>query len=287
MGAPFRGAKMLLISEAQIQQWRKEGYCLVQLPERIWIKAYQKAHEVYGQDRPDPWHHSFGSPNKKFEFPCGIPELDDIVLDEDILDIVEELLECKNLRLMQSDIWCKYGDIDADRGLGGVSVNVFAGDVDKSKKPRGQDSTGFYKASGTNQEQKIHMDYGNNTFVHPPNWHKPESVAAIIYYDDSTICKGGTAVVCRNGDDYPAYKRPYVNIPRYANNPFRLNKDEAEEWFKSNKPDVHEFRRKLYEREQRVEFSPGTMLLYRHDIWHRGTTVNDNTSRRVHNIGWR
>ena len=26
------------------------------------------------------------------------------------------------------------------------------------------------------------MDYGNNTFLHPPAWHEPEAVAAIVYF---------------------------------------------------------------------------------------------------------
>ena len=71
---------MTIISKENIKQWREEGYCLVQLPDHIWKPTFDKAHEIYGQKRPDSWHHSFGSPHKKYEFPCGIPELDDIVL---------------------------------------------------------------------------------------------------------------------------------------------------------------------------------------------------------------
>ena len=56
------------------------------------------------------------------------------------------------------------------------------------------------------------------------------------------------------------------------------NKDQAEQWFKENNLDIFKFRQELYEREEQVEFKPGTMLLYRLDAWHRGTTLNDGTS---------
>jgi hypothetical protein len=40
-----------------------------------------------------------------------------------------------------------------------------------------------------------------------------------------------------------------------------------------NRPDMYEFRKKLYEREMMAKFSRGTVLLYRHDVFHRGTPV--------------
>ena len=53
------------------------------------------------------------------------------------------------------------------------------------------------------------------------------------------------------------------------------------------RPDFYEFRKKLYEREIPVKFSKGTVLLYRHDIFHRGTAVKPNKSRLVQNLVYR
>ena len=45
-----------------------------------------------------------------------------------------------------------------------------------------------------NTNQRMHMDYGNNTFLHPPDWDSPEAVSMIIYFSDVSITGGGTAV---------------------------------------------------------------------------------------------
>jgi predicted 2-oxoglutarate/Fe(II)-dependent dioxygenase YbiX len=55
----------------------------------------------------------------------------------------------------------------------------------------------------------------------------------------------------------------------------------------SNHPDFYALRQKLYAREHRVKFRPGTVLLYRHDIWHRGTPVNHGKLRIVANLGYK
>jgi len=56
---------------------------------------------------------------------------------------------------------------------------------------------------------------------------------------------------------------------------------------KDNKPEMYEFRKKLYEREMLVKFTRGTVLLYRHDVFHRGTPVNTNKYRIVQNLVYR
>ena len=45
----------------------------------------------------------------------------------------------------------------------------------------------------------------------------------------------------------------------------------AETYLSAAAPEVAEFRAALYEREARVAYRPGDVLLYRHDTWHRGT----------------
>ena len=114
-----------------------------------------------------------GSPNRVGEFPTGIPCLDDMVARPEILNSVQQLLQTSDVRLLQADVWGKKGGID----------------------------------------QRIHQDYGNNTFL-LPQWNTPEAVAVIVYYSDN---KGGeTHVVSRKGDDDPAYKDVPASSSRLA-----------------------------------------------------------------------
>jgi hypothetical protein len=56
---------------------------------------------------------------------------------------------------------------------------------------------------------------------------------------------------------------------------------------KENRPDYYEFRKKLYEREVPVKFKKGTVLLYRHDVFHRGTPIKPGQFRVVQNLVYR
>ena len=42
-------------------------------------------------------------------------------------------------------------------------------------------------SDGKNSDQRMHMDYGNNMWGFPPPWHKPNAVAMILYYSDTTF----------------------------------------------------------------------------------------------------
>ena len=56
---------------------------------------------------------------------------------------------------------------------------------------------------------------------------------------------------------------PYIKMPGQAGIPFWNQKDIAEEKIKEIDPEIYEFRKRLYDREDKVKFSPGTLLLYR------------------------
>ena len=45
--------------------------------------------------------------------------------------------------------------------------------------------------------------------------------------------------------------------------------------------------RKFAQGERAVRFRPGTALLYRMDVWHRGTPVLEGATRYTHHIGIR
>ena len=68
---------------------------------------------------------------------------------------------------------------------------------------------------------------------------------------------------------------------------FINDRNACEKWMQTNKPEMYEFRKKLYEREVPVKFRPGSVLLYRHDVFHRGTPVKPNQYRIVQNLVYR
>lgn len=198
----------------------------------------------------------FGSKNKFLEFPNKYNILNKISLHPKIINICQTLLNTQDIRLIQSDIWSKTND--------GVNPEF------------------------TNSDQRIHMDFPNNYLTHIPPWNKPESVSIIIYYSDSNICGGRTSVVPRKNSDDVLYNYPYFNkISGLCANTFYNNKNKAEQFFNKHYPNIYKFRQKLYDTEILVDFKPGTVLFYRHDLWHRGTPVHFNKTRIVQNIGYK
>ena len=257
-----------ILTDHQINQWRDQGYVLIQLPEAIWSKIHKKAHEIFPQTRPDNFVDTFGQQpfyGPKTTFPTLIDEIDQLPINEELIKIFQVLLKTEDIRLTQCELWAKYRNNDKE-----------------------------IKDEKNNSDQRMHMDYGNNILTAPSKWDNPDAAAAIIYYDDSQICSGGTKVVPRNGKNDPAYKYPeaYLNQVGYSNYfhekggypHFYVNRTHAENYFRNNYPKIYEFRQKLYEREIQATFRPGTMLLYRLDIWHRGAPINPNCSRRGNRV---
>ena len=191
----------------------------------------------------------FGSNNHELEFIYTI--LDKLYINENIKS-VQKLLN-KNILLTQADAWSKSGN----------------------NKIR------------SNGNQRIHMDYGNHTFLHINDWDEPEAVAMIIYLSDIKETGGGTAVVKRLGKNDELYKKPYINMPGQANYDFYNDKEKAETYFKSIDVNVYNFRQKLYQREIITQPSIGDILFYRLDTWHRGTPVLPGKIRNVINLVWK
>ena len=163
-----------------------------------------------------------------------------------LLRAVHQLLGTPDdgIRLSQCDLWGKRGSVD----------NNFS--------------------PYCNSNQRIHCDYPNHTLVMPPSWENPEVVSMIVYYDESKFVGGETRVVPREGPADPAYHNlssPLLLTPGGRSDLLWVNDCEhAEEYLKKNFPDVHKFRQEhLYPRECKVGFETGSILFYRHDIWHR------------------
>lgn len=245
-----------MLSHHDIDTWKREGALVLQLPAETTNRALEWLNTHFTLDQVDQEHLDFGTPDRKFEFPTAIEALDDFVLSEQLVFAVQQLLGTRDIRLLQADLWPKIG-VDVDE-----------------------------HDAQANTDQRMHMDYGNNMLLHP-EWDSPEAVAAIVYYDDSEEVGGGTAFVPRRGETDPVYQPPFIRMPGQAGKPFFNDRHTVENWFEENEPESYEFRRELYKREQVVKFKPGTILFYRHDLWHRGTPLVPGKLRRVHNLAWR
>ena len=108
--------------------------------------------------------------------------------------------------------------------------------------------------------------FGDNNLVHPPDLSsgKPaayDTVSAIIFLDDERQTGGATGIV--PGDDFVSSVWP---LPRHQT--------------PRSMPE-------LYARESGVAARPGTVLLYSHHTWHRGTAVNPGKLRRTLGVVYR
>ncbi|MFP6805227.1 MAG: hypothetical protein VCA12_19095, partial [Pseudomonadales bacterium] len=148
-----------MLTKDQINSWKHEGAFVMQLPSEVINPSLNWLNNNFTLDQVDPDHLDFGSPDRKFEFPTSIAPLDDLVLNEHLIVAVQQLLDSTDIRLLQADLWPKIG-IESDN-----------------------------HEAQANTDQRMHMDYGNNTMLHP-DWQSPEAVAAIIYYDDAEETAG-------------------------------------------------------------------------------------------------
>lgn len=245
-----------MLSSSQIQTWKDDGVVICQLPSLVIDPALRWLNTNFTIDQIDSSHLDFGTPDRKFEFPTFINPLDDLVLSEPLILAAQQLLDTIDVRLIQADLWPKIGVADD------------------------------HHEAQANTDQRMHMDYGNNTVLHP-QWDAPDVVAAVVYYDDFDETGGGTGFVTRRGADDPVYQPPFINMPGQAGIPFFNDRATVENWFKENDPVAYKLRQQLYEREEVVHFKPGTILFYRHDLWHRGRPLVAGKLRRVHNLAWK
>ena len=237
----------------EINDWKEKGYTVIKnlFNKEIIQKCVCLLNEKF--NNINSTNNDFGS-NGELEFPSG-KIIDQITINERLIQIVQKLLDSENILLVQSDTWSKSGEINNN--------------------------------SQSNKDQRMHMDYGNNTFLHPSKWNSPEAVAAIVYFSDTSETGGGTAVVPKKGDKDELYQFPYINMPGQNKYPFFNNKKFAEEYFQKNHVEIYNFRQKLYNREIIPEYSTGDVLFYRLDVWHRGTPVLSNKIRYVMNLLWK
>ncbi|MEM7340233.1 MAG: hypothetical protein AAF467_16365 [Actinomycetota bacterium] len=246
----------------QIDHWRTAGFTLVDglLPAALVDRlATTLTAQFPAPGTPEAAHVTdFGS---RLVFPSIEPDVNAVTLHPRLLGAVAQLLgrPVTDLRLTQSDVWPKYGR----------PTDTAAGD------------------RYDNDDQRIHVDYPNHMLSHPTPWERPAAVEIIVYYGDRRDCDGSTAVVPRTGPDDPCYPWPIVGSPGIAEMPWINDKVSAEAHVAEHRPDLVPLRAALYEREVHTDYRPGTVLLYRHDTWHRGTPLRPGTMRLAHNLTFR
>lgn len=249
-----------VLTDAQVARWRTEGYALV---DGIFDRDLVDQLRTEATERfPAPGTAAsatitdFGS---ALTFPSPLAAFNRTTLAPRLLCAVGQLLGVSpsELRLTQSDLWPKYG--------------------------RPEQTGEVYD----NRDQRIHVDYPNHSLVHPPPWDRPEAVELILYLSDHASTGGSTAVVPRTGPDDPAYRWPIVDSPGIGDLDWVNDRDAAEAYLAETRPEIAPWRAELYRREQHTTFTPGTVLLYRHDTWHRGTPLHPGGFRLAHNMTFR
>ena len=239
--------------ENKINEWKTKGYTIIKgaIDNNLLKECENFMKKKY--NTIEKCCTDFGS-NGELEFPSNTI-LDKLSIHEGIIKIVQQLLSTEKISLIQSDAWSKAG-------------------IENNN-------------AQSNQSQRIHMDYGNNMFLHPSNWENPEAVSAIIYFSDTKKTEGATSLVPKNDITKHLYKKPYINMPGQANLPFINNKEKAEEYFYNNDKEIYEYRKELYNNEIQPHFEVGDILFYRLDLWHRGNKVKKGEIRNVMNLAWK
>lgn len=247
------------LDDAHIRSWRDRGFTLVHdlLPHSLLMAVKQDALNFYPEPNTEAAEQFFDfSSGEKFVFPSESAAFNTVTLHPALLNAVADLLNVSqlDLRLTQSDLWPKYGG-------------------HSSQDP------------DANNDQRIHCDYPNHSLVHPPAWESPEAVEMIIYLNDYAECEGATAVVPREGPNDPAYAWPIVQTPGVGDLDYINDRVQAEAYMAAQNPVAAAFREDhLYARELVANYRFGSVLLYRHDTWHRGQPVKPDTLRLVQNL---
>eukprot|EP01135_Chromosphaera_perkinsii_P007520 Nk52_evm4s913 gene=Nk52_evmTU4s913 len=258
------GVEAVLTPE-QVQQWCENGFCLVEgvFPAEIidtaledLKKAFPEPNSVQDADQLAKTQ-DFGS-GDVFEFPTSSKACNDIAFHPRMLRAVSQLLQCSDdkIRLTQHVPWAKYG-------------------------------TATVRDEFFNQDQRVHCDFPNHTLAVPPSWDRPEVVSAILYYSDCETAMGPTALVARKeGDADGNYTMDHLcDTSGVKGVPYINNRASNEAYLERERPDVFAFRRdQLYKMEKKARYGKGTLLLYRHDVWHRGTPVRPGRVRYAHNL---
>jgi hypothetical protein len=143
-------------------------------------------------------------------FPFESAALNRLVLHDNIIDLAEEFLGLRQLRLYQGMVSAKYSQGAPD------------------------------------DEQLLHVDYGNHTLVVPRTDIGYQHLELFIYLSDVTPEKAATRMVSRRLTNEIPIERAYLNPAEYDH---------------------------LYQSEVPASGPAGSVLAYRPDVYHRGVRM--------------
>jgi ectoine hydroxylase-related dioxygenase (phytanoyl-CoA dioxygenase family) len=222
------------------------------------------------------WQLGKSDDGQAFEFPSSpCPSLNTLTLHPRVIRASRQLLglpgddELTSLRLTLSKLLTRVGPAaTAQSGPEDLFINIYG--------------------------QRMHTDFPDFTLLAPPPFSEaPEMVQCLLYFDEVEEMGGTTAVVPCEGLDDPAYAAPGPGqpFPVAGAPPFPWTNDRqgTERRFAEaeDHPEIVAFRERLYAREVRVHYQPGTALLMRMDTWHRGTRNKPGAKRRTMQLGYR
>jgi len=220
---------MGVLGHAEQAQWEEDGWCLVHglLPpdtiaaaQAVLPSLVPTAEEF--ADNVDPARNEpfrVDSHRVMPRFPFEDAVLNDIVVHDRIIDLAEQLLGLADadLRLYQAMLSAKYG------------------------------------AGALNDEQLLHVDFGNHTLVVPRHEPGYQQLEMFVYLSDVTPETGATRVVSRRLTPGIAVERTYLSQTDYAD---------------------------LYAAEVPASGPAGSILAYRPDVYHRGVRMTAPRSAR-------
>jgi hypothetical protein len=208
------------MSPSSKAQWDDDGWCLLEgfLPEDA-VRAAQAAlpalfptAEEFAADvdpaRNQPFRVDSHAVMPRFPFESSA--LNDLVLHESILDLAEEFLDTDRIRLYQGMLSAKYGQ------------------------------------GALEDEQLLHVDYGNHTLVVPRHEVGFQQLELFIYLSDVTPELAATRMVSRGLTTEIPTERTYLSPTEYPH---------------------------LYGAEVPATGSAGSVLAYRPDVYHRGVRM--------------
>jgi hypothetical protein len=205
---------------ADKQRWEEDGWVVVEnLVSSEAITAAQEAlpalfptAEEFAQDADPERNRPFRVDSHTVipQFPFESNALNDLVLHDRIIDLAEEYLEMTDIRLYQGMVSAKYG-------LGALE-----------------------------DEQLLHVDYGNHTLVVPRPEVGYQQLELFIYLSDVTPETAATRMVSRQLTGEIPTNRTYLNPAEYDS---------------------------LYQAEVPASGPAGSILIYRPDVYHRGVRM--------------
>ncbi len=225
-----------VLGAEQRQQWHTDGWCVLEnvIPADEVASAQEALADLFpsadavhaagaatggaepsGPPGPDGFDVRWDA--QKPVFPFESMALNRLCVHDALIDLAEDLLETKAVRLYQCMASAKYYDGHPD------------------------------------YEQLLHVDYGNHTLVVPRADPGYQHLELFVYLSDVTPERAATRVVSRRLTGEIPVERQYLSLDEYA---------------------------PLYAAEEPASGPTGSVLAYRPDVYHRGTSLSEEGSAR-------